>query len=115
MRDFVNPTEDFLELRESDLKNREIDRKTAEEARLKRVTSQVGALLVGRPHKACYDGIVIPYLWPGEPQPFNAFTGDLEPLHEARREDAAKNDADDTEMRLNVFNGKLEKEDGSSG
>ena len=64
----TNPeTGDALNDRDHEnLERRWIDRKLAEIARLRRVDCDTGRLLMGRRDHASYEGIVIPYILPGE-------------------------------------------------
>ena len=48
------------------LARRWIDRQLAEAARIRRVDSNAGRLLVGRRDHASYEGLAIPYFLPGE-------------------------------------------------
>lgn len=50
----------------ANLARRWIDRQLAEEARIRRVDSNTGRLLMGRRDHASYEGLVIPYFLPGE-------------------------------------------------
>jgi len=56
-------------LTDADLANlarRWIDRDTAESARIRRVDSNTGRLLIGRRDHASYEGLALPYFFPGE-------------------------------------------------
>ncbi|MBM3739851.1 MAG: DUF3854 domain-containing protein [Acidobacteria bacterium] len=50
----------------ANLARRWIDRDTAESARIRRVDSNTGRLLVGRRDHASYEGMALPYFFPGE-------------------------------------------------